>query len=701
MGFAGSQSPCEFTEQFGCSTFKPNAGPPVSLRRPAVDDDNRRILTNGALQKSNAGVHFEGGACDEQSVRAVDEVECFCKTLAGNQFAKEDDVRFQHARAIGARGHDKVAEISHVDISVRPLLPVVRRSQHRIGPRQLPRDGLARKMLTAIQTHDRIHSPVQLNDAQGARTTVQTVDILSHDSRHDSRRLKLRECAMTCVGFRGGESAPSHVTTRPVSAASALAFEKLPDGHGRAVHGPFAAVIGDSGVRAYSRSRENGDCSAAENSNGIVSGVHTGVNTASEHLFPALMFASYHVLMAVSRRTYIRRRITVFGTAGLVFASALYLPMTLLAPLGEITPSVQTVASPANPAVELAWPGVGSAAIGAVGFPGVLAQSPNPSAWPIASVTKIVTSLVVLEKKPLGPKEAGPAITMTQADVDEYHRQIANNGSTEPVAAGVTMTQRQLLEVVLVASANNYAETMARWAFGSESALLSAARTWLEAHALHSIVLFDATGLDPRNTATAADLVELGKIALANPVIASIVATKSVDVPYVGTIVNTNKLLGWNGIDGIKTGTVEQDNVCLLFSSTITVGSTAIDLVGVVLGSRSHDKLDAAVQALLASAMQGFREIPLVQAGDVFATYVSDWGDDTKAVASKSATATVWGGVPVTVSIHVDPIMTGHEGQRVGTIVYTVDGETSTVPLVLDDQLDDPGPWWRLSHPFG
>jgi D-alanyl-D-alanine carboxypeptidase (penicillin-binding protein 5/6) len=405
--------------------------------------------------------------------------------------------------------------------------------------------------------------------------------------------------------------------------------------------------------------------------------------------------------MVVSRRTYIRRRVTVFGSLGLVLATAFYLPMSLLAPLEQITPSLISVAAPDNPAVELAWPGNGSAAIGAVGFPGVLAQSSDTSVRPIASITKVITSLVVLQEKPLAPDESGPVITMTQRDVDGYHRQISRNGSAEPVAAGIDFTQRQLLDIVLIASANNYAETMARWAFGTEDAFLVAARTWLDAHGLTGIVLYDATGLDPRNASNPADLIELGKIALAHPVISAIVSSATAIVPYVGMIENTNTLLGWNGVDGIKTGTVELDDVCLLFATTLTVGTRTIDLIGVVLGSPSHTELDSAVRQLLTTAMQGFRDVPLVTAGEKFGTYSSDWEDDSTAVAATSASIVVWAGVPVTVSVQMEPISTGAVGQTVGTVTYTADSATTTVPLTLNDSLEDPGPWWRLTHPFG
>lgn len=405
--------------------------------------------------------------------------------------------------------------------------------------------------------------------------------------------------------------------------------------------------------------------------------------------------------MVVTRQTYLRRRIAVFGGLGLTLATAFYLPFTLLAPLDPIPPALVSVAAPENPAVELAWPESGSAAIGAVGFDGILAHSENTSPKPIASITKVITSLVVLEEKPLALGETGPTITMTREDVAEYHRQISNNGSAEPVAVGVAFTQRQLLDLVLVASANNYAETMARWAFGSQDGFLTAARAWLDAHNLSGIHIVDASGRNPGNTARPADLIELGKLALANPLVSTIVSSPTAIVPYVGMVENTNELLGWNGIDGIKTGTVQRNNTNLLFASSVIVGTETIDLIGVVLGSASYEVRDAAVKALLVSAISGFREIPLVSAGEPFATYSTAWGDDSTAVAQSSVSVIVWAGVPVEMSVTVDPIITGTVGHSVGSVVYTIDGNSHEVVLILDDALEDPGPWWRLSHPFG
>ena len=74
--------------------------------------------------------------------------------------------------------------------------------------------------------------------------------------------------------------------------------------------------------------------------------------------------------------------------------------------------------------------------------------------------------------------------------------------------------------------------------------------------------------------------------ALANPVIASVVAKPTADEPNVGAISNTNKLLGSHGVNGIKTGTYDTVKANLLFSAKVTVGTRTVQLVGVILGAR-------------------------------------------------------------------------------------------------------------------
>jgi D-alanyl-D-alanine carboxypeptidase (penicillin-binding protein 5/6) len=398
---------------------------------------------------------------------------------------------------------------------------------------------------------------------------------------------------------------------------------------------------------------------------------------------------------------YLVRRIMVFGGAILILATGSYLPMTLLAPLVPVAAVAQQVTPPAPPAAELAWPGYGASSIGAIGFPSMSVSDGTTTPLPIASITKIITTLVVLDAKPLTVGNPGPLITFTAKDAALVKAYAAREGTTAPATAGMKLSQLEVNEVMLIASANNYAESYAAWAFGSEAGFLDAARTWLSSKGLKNTTLLDSSGMNPGNRSTASDLVAIGKLALANPVVAGIVSTTELSVSGVGAIKNSNKLLGHDGVDGIKTGTLQEAGACLLFSTRFRVGSHAITVVGVVLGGVDHDSLDAAVQKLIASAKAGFHEVTLAEAGQSFGAYTTAWNEKARAVAAKSQSVPVWADTPITATVKAAPITLAEAGAPVGSVKFTVGGTTISVPLRLDKSIDDPGALWRLGNPAG
>jgi len=399
------------------------------------------------------------------------------------------------------------------------------------------------------------------------------------------------------------------------------------------------------------------------------------------------------------RQVYRRRRIVVFGGLLAVLAGITYLPLTLFAPVPTTDAVVTTpvIATPDAAVTEM--PGYGASAIAAVGREGLLAQAGTADPLPMASITKIITALTVLDAHPLGPDEAGPAVEMTSRDLGFYYDEINRGGSVAPVRTGVTFTERELLEIMLIPSGNNYATTLAVWGFGSVEAYLDAARAWLDANGLSGIRVADASGYDYGNVGSAADLVRLGELALAHPVVAEIVATPRLQMHDIGTLRNSNALLGTNGVDGIKTGTLINAN--LLFSATIEVGSRSVDLVGVVLDGPDHDTIDRAITRMIDQARAGFHEVPLVSAGEVLASYRTPWDTEVRAVAAEDASILVWGDTAITAAVIADDITLADEGADVGSVVFTAGDETVAVPIVLDGDVEDPGPWWRLGHPFG
>ncbi|MCU1542338.1 MAG: D-alanyl-D-alanine endopeptidase [Microbacteriaceae bacterium] len=404
--------------------------------------------------------------------------------------------------------------------------------------------------------------------------------------------------------------------------------------------------------------------------------------------------------MLLSRRQILRRRrMAVFGALGVVLGTVFYLPMTLLAPLGSVPATISAADSAPLPAAALEWPALGGSAVGAVGYDGMLGTGGSDKPAPIASITKIITALVVLDAKPLALADTGPDVAFTAKDVAIRAAYQSVNGKTEPVSAGMVLSQRQVMDVMLVESANNYAESLVTWAFGSVDEFLPVANDWLATNGLTSTSISDPTGMSPRNVSTASDLVALGKLALADPVVNAIVGTPVEQIPVVGEIKNSNNLLGVDGIRGIKTGTLDEAGACLLFAADYPVGGQTVTIVGAVLGGTDHTALNATVRTLLADVEDGFQEVTLTTTGESFGSYSTAWGESSRLVATEDSSVVVWSNTPIDATVTAHDIGVAEKGADVGQVSFTVGDEVITVPLELASGIEDPGPWWRLTNP--
>lgn len=394
-----------------------------------------------------------------------------------------------------------------------------------------------------------------------------------------------------------------------------------------------------------------------------------------------------------------RRRLAVFGSLLVVLLGIGYLGATGLAPVPASSAEVRQPDNLTQPTAQPTWPSFGQGAIGAVGFTGVLASHGNQAPVPIASITKMITALVVLEARPLAAGEAGPAITFTDADIDLYYKSLAENGSVAPVVSGMVLSQREAFEVMLLPSANNYAASLAVWAYGSESEYLRAANAWLQSTGLTETIVADTSGISSNSVSSPANLVDIAKLVVANPVLAEIVAMPQAVLPTIGVVTNTNRLLGRAGVDGIKTGTTDVAGACLLFSTELTVGTETVTVVGVVLGGNTHSELNDAVSALIGSVTGGFQNVNLVAKGDSFGSYTTAWGQSAEAVAAEDASVLVWSDAAITGVTTARTVSLGQAGDSVGVVSFAAGDQQVSVPLVLDAPLTDPGAGWRFSHP--
>jgi D-alanyl-D-alanine carboxypeptidase (penicillin-binding protein 5/6) len=393
-----------------------------------------------------------------------------------------------------------------------------------------------------------------------------------------------------------------------------------------------------------------------------------------------------------------RRRFVAFFVIAVVFLAGLYTAAAAFAPLPSAANAAGRASTIVQPAVQPDWPSWGSAAVGAVGYDGVLIKKGSDASVPIASMTKTITALVILDKKPITTGD-GPTITFTADDVAIFDRVIAEGGSWAPVVAGEQLTERQALEAMMLPSANNYAISLAIWAYGSVDAFLSAGNAWLAHHGFTGTHLTDPAGLDPGSVSTPTDLVGIGKLVLADPVLSTVVSTKTVTLPGAGTQDNGNKLLGTDGIDGVKTGFTDEAGHCLMFSADVRVGGKKIEVIGVVLGAASYGDLWTSVPPLLTSVKDGFHAVDLTSS-TTFGDYTTAWGEKTSLTAAKDATMVVWSDTPVNVTVRSTPVGVASPGDDVGTVTFTEGTTTVKRELTVTRPITDPGLLWRLAHPI-
>jgi D-alanyl-D-alanine carboxypeptidase (penicillin-binding protein 5/6) len=409
-----------------------------------------------------------------------------------------------------------------------------------------------------------------------------------------------------------------------------------------------------------------------------------------------------------------RRRRTGLIVAAIVLVILIAVPAgyVVWALTASVASPIETSQAPRVPpgeAVALRLPSEGASAISVAGADaylgpdaaGLLASSGGEEARPIASISKLITALVVLDAKPLaGVEDPGPTITFSEADHDLYDAYYVQGATIAAMPAGSSMSLHDALATMLIPSASNYAEAMSTWAFGSQWAFLDATRRWLDSHGLTGTTIVEPTGISPRNTSTPSDLLAIAKLAAANPVIAEIVATRSLWLPGPGPMANTNTLLGVDGVTGLKTGNLGEGSHNLVYTATFDVGAAGpLSVTGVVLGGFSRDTVNTSVVALLDSIRSGFHDIPVATAGRDVGEYSTPWGSTAQIVMAEDASIFTWSDTPIVVTMQTTTPATYRDGEVVGSVTWTAGPQTVTVPLEIEGSIVEPEPWWRLTNP--
>ncbi|MDJ1114329.1 D-alanyl-D-alanine carboxypeptidase family protein [Microbacterium dauci] len=391
-------------------------------------------------------------------------------------------------------------------------------------------------------------------------------------------------------------------------------------------------------------------------------------------------------------------RIAVVPTVAVIALAIAYVAGMLLWPLSAVEPNVTTAeATPLRGgAASVEWPTDGAGAVSVSGFS--TAASTDESVQ-LASLTKLVTALVVLDEAPLEVGEQGPSYDFVFADRSEYWQYIAENQSALNVPDGGSLTQYELLQGMLIASASNYADRLATELFGSVEAYTDAANAWLDANGLADVTVTDASGFDRDNTATPRAIVALAKQAMANPVIAEIVATPSAELEGAGFFENTNELLGTDGVVGIKTGSYG-GYYNLVAARTASVGGEEVTIFGAVTGQPT-DALRVEEAARLLDEVTADAATPsTLAAGTVVASVTTAWGASANIVTDADASLLLWNAASAETDATIDLGDERAAGDDAGTLALTGPAGATEVGLVLDDAVPGPDMWWRLSHPL-
>ena len=186
---------------------------------------------------------------------------------------------------------------------------------------------------------------------------------------------------------------------------------------------------------------------------------------------------------------------------------------------------------------------------------------------PIASITKLMTAMVVLDSGlPLLE-----SISIDKADVDRM------KGSRSKLPVGTTLMRAEMLKLALMASENRAAAALSRNYPGGSFAFVAAMNQKSAELGMSNSRFVDATGLHPGNVSTAGDLAKLADAAHRYPLIREYTTTDYFRIESEEkrrralAFVNSNRLLKsrqWE-IGLSKTGYISEAGRCLVMQAMI------------------------------------------------------------------------------------------------------------------------------------
>jgi D-alanyl-D-alanine carboxypeptidase (penicillin-binding protein 5/6) len=378
---------------------------------------------------------------------------------------------------------------------------------------------------------------------------------------------------------------------------------------------------------------------------------------------------------------------------GLASAQLAPPPPTPVPPDGSLSPFPQSLDTPADASQppDLSAP---NAILADLDTGQVLFAKDADARRPIASLTKIMTGLLVLE-------ESDPADIVTVAPDAVIPEDDRPGISALGLEVGERISVENLLFALLLQSANDAAIALADHVSGIEARFVRDMNARGAALGMRRTRFRSPNGLDDRGYSTARDLMTLTRTAMAIPRFDDIVATRfhAVAAPDGVTrhIQNRDALLWlYEGATGVKTGYTSRAGYCVV----ATAEREGRRLVAVVLGAPGDPFSDAA--ALLDHGFTAFTDHRFVTAGEPSGVVTLpggsvpvEVGTDLSALVAIASLGAVREQVIVDPSAAYPPA----PGERVARLKITLPGLTvGRVPLVVSSvppppAIDDVA-WW-------
>ena len=303
----------------------------------------------------------------------------------------------------------------------------------------------------------------------------------------------------------------------------------------------------------------------------------------------------------------------------------------------------------------------------------ILYESNPDERLPIASVTKVMTMLLIMEAVDSGKISLDDMVTVSE-------NAMSYGGSTMFLETGEQLTVNDMLKGIAVASAYDGCVAMAEHLAGSESAFVDMMNEKAKKLGMENTHFMNTNGLDEDDHySSARDVAIMSRELMKHETIFNYTSIW-MDTLRGGKfqLANTNKLIRfYDGANGLKTGSTSKALCCL----SAAAKRNDMQLIAVVLGAPTSAERFASAKSLLDYGFVNYAVNTQITAGDEVQKIAVEKGVDKEVdvVAGDSCSTLVKKGQEdnITKEIKIDETITApiEAGQKIGTMTISRDGE--------------------------